>query len=157
VRLSIWKQQQSRGFSLMEVLVALIILSIGLLGTAAMQLAGLRYGYSANLVYVATLQANDMADRIRANPRGLAAGHYNRIVGTGSDPGCINSTCTPAQMAATDAFQWNSNNALVLPSGIGTVSGSGAGSTFTITVAWTEVGPGNSGNIAQGYTLRFQP
>jgi len=141
----------------MEVLVALIILSIGLLGTAGMQLAGLRYGYSANLVYVATLQANDMADRIRANPVALAAGNYNSIAGTGSDPGCISTACTPAQMAATDAYQWNTNNALVLPAGVGTVTGGGAGSTFTITVSWTEVGPGDIGNIAQSYTLSFQP
>lgn len=152
-------QQQSlcRGFSLLEVLVALVVLSLGLLGIAGLQLTSVRYGYSANLLYQAALQANDMADRMRANMVGVNAGAYNNISGVGADPGCISVSCSPAQMAATDAYQWNTLNATQLPSGAGTVTGAGANSVFTITLTWNEPGPGNMGIIARTFSTSFQP
>lgn len=153
-----FKQQSGcRGFSLLEVLVALVVLSLGLLGIAGLQLTSVRYGYSANLLYQAALQANDMADRMRANMVGVAAGAYNNISGAGADPGCISVSCTPAQMAATDAYQWNTLNATQLPGGQGTVTGAGANTVFTITMTWNEPGPGDTGVIARTFTTSFQP
>jgi len=127
------------GVSLIEVLVSIVVLSVGLLGIAGLQLTSLRFLYDANLVYQATIQASDMADRIRANPIGRDNGHYNNISGTGSDPGCIDTNCNPAQLAATDRFEWNTANARLLPNGAGVVSANG--NQFTITLTWREMTP----------------
>ena len=56
------------GFSLIEVLVALVVLSIGMIGIAAMQVEGLRFGQQAVIGTRAVGLAADIADRIRANP-----------------------------------------------------------------------------------------
>ena len=144
---------EQSGFSLIEVLVAIVILSIGLLGIAGLQLTGLRYTHNANLVYQAALQANDIADRIRANSVAMDNGAYNNISGTGLDPGCILTNCSPNQIAATDQFEWNTSNAQLLPSGVGTVVG--LNGNFTITVSWTELVP--AGTIARSYVLVVRP
>lgn len=149
--------QRESGFSLLEVLIALMILSIGLLGIAALQLNGLRTAHDASLRYLAVLSAYDIIDRMRANSVGVAAGAYNSISGVGSNPGCISTNCTPAQMAATDAYQWNTNNAQSLPSGAGTVTGAGTGSVFVITVTWTEIQPGTQAPVQQSFVMRVTP
>lgn len=142
------------GFTLVEVLVALVILSVGLLGLAGLHLNGLRNNESAYLRSQATLQAYDMVDRMRANLAGLEAGGYNAITGPVSDPGCISAGCTPLQIAAYDAFQWNTANAGLLPSGSGTVTGTGAGSVFTVTVAWDD---NKSGSADTQFVVTARP
>jgi type IV pilus assembly protein PilV len=141
------------GVSLIEVLVAMVILSIGLLGIAGLQLTSLRFTHDVNLGYQAGVQANDMADRIRANPIGWHRGDYNNISGMGSDPGCIRTGCTPAQIAATDAFEWNNANARLLPNGRGVVQ-SQSGQT-TITLLWQEMTP--LGPLDRSYSLVISP
>lgn len=147
--------RSSQGFSLIEVLIAIVILSIGLLGIAGLQVTGLRYAHSANLHYIAALQANDIADRMRANFAGVTAGAYNNLSGIGSDPNCITTGCTPGQMAQTDTFQWNTDNSNYLPAGQGTVTGAGANSVFTITISWSEVTA--IGAEAKNFVMNFQP
>lgn len=132
------------GFTLVEVLVALVILCVGLLGLAGLHLSGLRNNESAYLRSQATLQAYDMVDRMRANLAGLEAGGYDVITALVGDPGCISVGCTPLQMAAYDAFEWNTANAGLLPSGSGTVTGAGTGSVFTVTVAWDDTKSGSA-------------
>ncbi len=134
------------GFTLLEVLVAIVILSIGLLGLAGLQAAGLRNNQSAYLRTIATQQAYDMADRIRANAAGagIAAGAYDNISSTGSNPGCITGGCTPAAMAQYDAYEWNTANASLLPAGKGTVTRVAA-NRFTITVMWDDARTGATG------------
>ena len=128
------------GFSLLEVLIAIVILAIGLLGVARLQANSIGFNHGAYLRSQATLQISDMADRMRSNMPGVAAGNYDALAGTPADPGgCLSTGCTPAQMAQYDAFDWNTSNANQLPDGAGTVTGSGAGSLFTITVTWTEM------------------
>lgn len=65
-----------KGFTLVEVLVALLILSIGLLGLAGLQAGGLRSNHSAYLRSQAVMLAHDMADRMRSNPVAAAADCY---------------------------------------------------------------------------------
>lgn len=56
------------GFTLIEVLVAMIVLAVGLLGLASMQIAGVKSSHSAHLRTQATFAAYDLSDRMRAKP-----------------------------------------------------------------------------------------
>ena len=143
------------GLSLIEVLVTLVLLAVGLLGIAGLQLTGVRFTHNANLRYQAMLQALDMADRMRANLAGVNAGNYDSISGTGSDPGCISTGCSTSQMAQTDAYQWNTTNARVLPSGTGTVTSNNG--LYTITVRWNEMEGKATQASQQQFQLTVQP
>lgn len=137
------------GFTLLEIMVAIVVLSLGLLGLAGLQAASLRNNQTAYYRGIATLQAYDMADRIRANLAGVRAGNYKLLTGIPANPGCFTTGCSPADMAITDQFQWNTANAALLPDGEGIVACAdgppAAGCTddtgtwaFEITVRWTE-------------------
>ncbi len=127
---------RNHGFTLLEVMIALVIFSFGLLALAALMAKGLQYNTSALHRSYASSQAYDIADRMRANRLGIDAGNYDSVSGAGTDPGCISSGCTPAQMAQYDGWAWNSVNATVLPSGSGTIARSGT--TYTITLRWDD-------------------
>ena len=127
---------KANGFTLLEVLIALVIFSFGLLALAALMAKGLQYNTSALHRSYASTQAYDIADRMRANRLGITEGNYNLISGAGTDPACITTGCTPAQMAQYDGWAWNSTNAALLPSGSGSVTTDGT--TYTITVTWDD-------------------
>ena len=127
---------KNHGFTLLEVMIALVVFSFGLLALAALMAKGLQYNTSALHRSYASSQAYDMADRMRANRLGIDAGNYDSVSGAGTDPGCITSGCTPAEMAQYDGWAWNSVNAAVLPSGSGTVLNSGG--TYSITLTWDD-------------------
>lgn len=128
------------GFTLMEVLVALVILSIGLLGLAGLQAAGLRYNHSSYLRSQATLLAYDIVDRMRANRQEALNGSYNIALGTSpaAPASCTGSAafCTPAQLKDDDLYQWETALKNTLPSGTGGITMNGT--QFTITVQWTD-------------------
>lgn len=143
------------GFTLLEVLVAIIVISLGLLGLAGLQAATLRNNQIAYYRGMAIQQTYDMADRIRANQAGAAAGSYNNLTATiPSAPDCFSGTCTAAQMAVADHAQWNNNNARMLPGGSGTVV-SAVGGSFDITVTWNE--NTEAGSTAQQFVTRILP
>ncbi len=111
-----------RGFTLLEVLVSLVIFSIGLLGLAALQLVSLRLAGDSLLRTIAAVQANDIVDRMRSNVAATNLGitsPYNNPSGSfTANPNCLgldgsgnatNTECTPAQMAAEDFYEWYGN------------------------------------------------
>jgi type IV pilus assembly protein PilV len=159
--------EKQSGFTLIEVLVAIVVLSLGLLGLAGLQAASLRNNQTAYYRGIATQQAYDMADRLRANLAGVRAGNYNNLAAViPADPGCFTTGCTAANMAVTDQFQWNTMNAALLPNGTGTVvcadGAAGAGCTaatgnwvFNVTVQWTERTETGSG--LQSFVTRVSP
>jgi len=157
--LTIKPQDSLRGFSLVEVLVTIVVLAVGLLGIAALQIKGIRFAHRANLHYFAILQAQDMTNRMRANLTGVNAGAYNNISSIPSDPGCITNSngCTPAQLAVYDAFEWNTNNARLLPSGQGSVTGAGVNSVFAVTISWQEVDAAAGTPQTINYVVNFKP
>ena len=110
-----------RGFSLIEVLVALFVLSIGLLGLAALQATGLRFNTQSYQRTQATLNTYDIIDRIRANPGGITAGSYDNINLSYSPPAadCMTATCSIAQMADYDIGQWKASLTGLLSQGQG--------------------------------------
>ena len=104
--INIYKNQL--GFTLLEVLISVVILAVGLLGIAALQLNMIRSNHSAQLRAIAVAQANSMIDRMRANYPGVKAGAYNNISGIPAEPTC--SACTISEIAQRDAYQWNTTN-----------------------------------------------
>lgn len=112
--------RNNSGFTLLEVLIAVFILSVGLLGLAKLQTVSLQNTYSANLRTVATQMAYEMTDRIRANKAGFDLGSYNRpTLGTIID--CATTTCNITAMAQYDINQFNTALASELVGGHGVV------------------------------------
>lgn len=126
------------GFSLIEALVALIVLSVGMIGMAALYARGLSAGRTALHRTIAVNHVADMADRIRANR--LAGAAYNAAGAPNAcDPGG-GTDCTPAQLAAYDKLVWATILDRELPGGAGTVEFTpGTPPTYTITVSWQDV------------------
>lgn len=137
---------RSSGFTLLEVLVAVVVLSVGLLGLAGLQARGLRDNTTAYHRTMATQQAYDIVDRMRSNMQGVTSGAYDNIPfpapAAGTD--CETVECDSAQLAAFDADQWSQANVNLLPSGQGTVV-VGAANVFTVTTRWNERRNGMTG------------
>ena len=68
-----------RGFTLLEVLIAIVIFSIGLMGIAGLQASGMRYTQDSQLRTIAIAQAETMADRMRADPVGVSNSKDNKF------------------------------------------------------------------------------
>lgn len=119
------KQTRARGFTLVEALVALLALSIGLLGIAGMQLTGMRANMTAAWRTQATYLGYDILDRMRANKNHIL--EYE--IGTGAAP-------VDASLTSLDLQAWKKNLAATLPSGNGTVDVNG--NDVTIVVSWKE-------------------
>lgn len=161
------------GFTLIEVLVTVVVVSIGLLGLAGLQINGLRANVSSEARSKATLLASDIIERMRANPLGVANNDYANIDTAGigcnatPDPFCSNTSsavaasCTPTEMAAFDAWVWACGmpTAGTVRGGITNQLNQGTGSvvcdtapcvadsTYTVTVNWNEANL-NTGDAA---------
>lgn len=109
------------GFTLLEILVAIVVLSIGLLGLASLQAVGLRTNQSAYLRSQATLLAEDMVDRMRANNVAVRANDYNLPVANPSANCRSAAGCSPNEMAQNDYAEWTTALAGVFPNGEGVV------------------------------------
>jgi type IV pilus assembly protein PilV len=149
-----------KGVSLLEVMVAMVIFSVGLLGLAGLQATSLSYNKNALSRTIAIQQAENMADRIRANTVGALNGNYDGITtAIPSEPTTAYGTCysitgcSDAEMTNIDVYEWNTRNSQVLPSGRGTVTGtvlSASERRFTITVMCDEAGTGVTGEGCSG-------
>jgi type IV pilus assembly protein PilV len=126
------------GFSLVEVLIALIIMSVGMLGIAGLYVHSMQAGRTSLFRHHAVTLAGDVADRIRANPLGGAAyeGAGDLICAVGG------GNCTAADMAANDVALWLAQAAATLPDGTVAVEYDDAlvPSTYEVTVTWSEAG-----------------
>lgn len=109
---------QQRGFSLLEVLVAVFVLAVGIVSIAGLQFTAKRSNFEAIQRATATQLAADVIERMRANVSQLMV--YNNdgagMVLSGDPagtitPNCTTATCTPAQLAAYDL--WEFHRALV--------------------------------------------
>lgn len=139
------QQRNESGFSLVEALVSLVVISVGMIGMAALYGQGLGAGRTAMYRTVAVNLAADMADRIRVNR--LAGAAYEGAPATADLCGPAGASCTPAAMAASDLFLWNEQIDEQLPGGAAGASGTvgftpGNPATFEIKVTWQETGVG---------------
>lgn len=113
--------KHTRGFTLVEVLVALLVLGIGLLGVAGLQSATLGLNHGSYLRSQATILSQDIVDRMRANPSATSDGTYDQ--GTASThANCeMAGGCSVQEMAEHDLEEWNTAVADELPNGQGIV------------------------------------
>ncbi len=146
----------SRGFSLIEVLVALLVLSIGLLGLAFLQGQGMKFNTNAYARTQATLLAYDIVDRMRANDQGAGAGNYNVPTSTsatakiGDYDSCKSGncycdkadgsvSCDTAELADYDLGKWYETQDQMLPvdpNNLSTIAQNG--NEHTITMRWRD-------------------
>ncbi len=113
---------KQQGAGLIEVLIALLVLAIGLLGLGALQTQSLRFNNESYFRTQATLLAMDMADRLRAN-RDYARTNSANYTFTVSDTStsainaCESSACSPGELAQYDFKQWKDRVEQALPGG----------------------------------------
>jgi type IV pilus assembly protein PilV len=149
---------RARGFSIVEAMVALVVMSVGMLGIAGLYVSSLKAGRTAILRTQAVNLASDIADRIRANR--IAQNAYDTaVVAPCSVPGGGATLAQTAarNLAATDTCQWRTTIQAILPQGTGViafVAGNPAGmpNTYIVTVNWQEPGE----QQAFSYQLRVQ-
>lgn len=131
-----------KGFTLIEVLITLLVLSIGLIGLAGLQITGLRLNHDSQLRITASLLASDMAERMRANSSiaklGLSSAYHNPTGNSLAHPSCMglggnNAQCSNTQLALHDFYEWyakihgqaetswHSQTSALLPNGHGVV------------------------------------
>lgn len=111
------QRRKTKGFTMIEVMVAIIIIAIGLLGIAGLQLLAIRNTTGAGLRTVATQLAYDITDRMRANEKGVVGGYYTTAAAPSSSPPCYAAGCTPQQLAALDMQIWLTRVQTLLPAG----------------------------------------
>ena len=134
-------KSRQRGVSLVESMVALLVISIGLLGIAALQITSMKQNASALQHSQAVWISYNMADRIRANITQFA--NYAGVdTSTTYSQDCMSSRCTNPQMITADAQEW-ATEVQNLPGGRGTVTGNAA--QLVIAVMWDEEGTGATG------------
>jgi len=149
------KCRTSAGFTLIEVLVALVVITVGMLGVAVLFVEGLQMNRTSLYRTTAVALAADMAERIRSNQNAVYEG-----IGPGANGNCAAVACTPDQLADDDWWRWRQSLEAYLPSGTVariTKSRAGPGNTmdrFDIVLRWPEIG--RSEEDAASYTLSVQ-
>lgn len=102
--------KSSRGFTLIEVLIAFIILSFGLLGAVALQAKAKQASFDSMQRAAAVALGNDIIQRIRANDTPQLAALYKKTITSKTDTAtqstCFNGACSASQVAALDFEQW---------------------------------------------------
>lgn len=162
-----------RGFTLLEVLIALFVFSLGLLGVAGLMVVSVKTNNSAYLRTQASFLAQSMADRMRANTGKTNSYNGDYDASTASSSYCTGN-CTPDQLVDRDRAAWSQQMIDSLPNPtanincvgnvLGTPTTSGA-STYdglcTFTIQWTEASLEETGNPAavppQTFAWAFQP
>jgi len=129
------------GFTLLEVLVAILVLSIGLLGLAGLMASSIRNNHSAQQRTQATWLAYDVIDRMRVNrPAAIASSdNYNIALGAASGS---------AGLAGADITDWKADLANALPAGDGSVAVNSGTRAVTVIIQWND-SRGTGGSNAQ--------
>lgn len=136
---------RQRGFSLIEVLVALLVLSIGLLGLAALQTTSLQFNTGSYHRTQATFLAYDIIDRMRANIDVVAdsdGNAYDQPTSTDvtMSTDCDTAICTSAQLAIYDVRKWYERAVVTLPGAAASPPTIQVitGNQVTVTISWME-------------------
>jgi len=175
---------RTRGFTLMEVLVALVIISIGLIGIAAMQASAIASTHSSQSESLVSIEARSLADAMQANPNYWRGGNFpteafsvsapasGSSLGTVTDAtlesqttNCATTACSISQLAGYDVRTWGAQlNSVVPGATAGIFCQAAKPTTCNITVSWSQKATAavNSGTqstatpTAMSYTLTNQ-
>ncbi|WP_285404760.1 type IV pilus modification protein PilV [Luteibacter sp. ME-Dv--P-043b] len=165
-----------RGVSLIEVLMAVLVFTVGLVGLSSLLIVSFRSNQVGYQRTQAGFIATSMADRMRANPLGVWAGGYNSssypIDGTQACTAA--AACTPAKLALRDQYLWSSQLRAFLPNGTASIACTNGATPDTaqlavrppyagncvMRISWTERGAGDSdhqGVDTRTFVWNFQP
>jgi len=162
-------RNKTSGFSLIEVLVSMVVLSTGLLGLAGLQTKGMNYIHTSNSRFEAMNSIEDIMERIRANrSTNYSTSLSSEPAETTVNCSAQNTSCIPSTLATYDMSRWacslgywNSNSVCTglgvrgrLPLGRGSIALSG--NTYTITVMWDQNRDGDATNDSPVVAV-FQP
>jgi len=174
MRIQAWQ----RGVSLIEVMIAVLVFSVGLLGLSGLLVMAVRSSHAAYLRTQVTFLAGSMIERMRANPIAVWRGDYDgEATADGSAASCNTAACTPTELAARDRSAWAGLLASTVPDATGHIRCDRAPAGFALTpqqigmrppfggscamsVRWTErqVGDKDHGGAAeQTFAWIFQP
>lgn len=148
------RRSSNDGFTLIEVLIALVVMSIGLLGLLALQMRTLHASDDAYLTSVANIQAMDLEERMRAN-RGALATYMTDIGNPSTIPSadCEKNTCVPADLANYDVSQWLTATQHLFP-GTPVVELTKSGTDlYKLVLTWQE--PDHGDNSTSGRTFNY--
>lgn len=151
--------QHHNGFTLLEVLVALVVLAIGLLGAAGIVLNSTRMASSSYLSAAAQQYAYEITDKMRANQAALQAGNYAIASGASASYSidCSQTTCTSANMAQYDLAQWL-DEVQTLPNGMASITTAASGSmtNVTVNIGWGDVRLHSLANASASISISTQ-
>lgn len=114
------------GSSLIEVMVSLFVLAIGLMGILAMQVKSVQFNKSADSYTRAMTLANDIAERIRINPKNVTA-YASTALPEQPPTNCVTNSmsaaaCTAAELVNWDLYNWSESLKQSLPAGAGSIA-----------------------------------
>lgn len=171
---------RQRGVSLIEVLIAVLVFSIGLLGLAGLIVMATQSTHVGYLRTQATFLANSMAERMSANPGAVWSGGYNSTSypASAQSAGCgAGAPCTAAGVATHDQQIWSGQLKAFLPNPKASIACTDAtsvsynpsgnlaqrppyGGNCAMTISWTERGAGDQthrSGATQTFAWNFQP
>jgi type IV pilus assembly protein PilV len=125
-------RRRARGMTLIEVMIALLLLAFGMMGLLGLKLTGLKMTGQSHSRSVAALHAAEIIDRMRANPVRALANEYNIALAAAAP-------AAPAGIAQIDLVEWRRGITQNLPSGSGSVAML-AGGLVRVVVQWSERG-----------------
>ncbi len=148
--------KRCRGTGLIEVMVTVVVMSIGLLGIAALQVQSKRSNFEAVQRTTATMLAHAVIERMRANESALStylsqgAQVGGETISSEPSPDCTaGSSCTPSQLAQHDVWEWeqaidgasetaggSKSGGLVSPTACLTGPSGGGSGTYSVAIAW---------------------
>jgi len=104
--ISLYSRKESKGFTLLEVLVAMVLLSIGLLGVARLQMFGLQNTGNAYFRTQASGLLTELVERVRANPQGALDNHYSVAMPSCNVAvkSCVSTDCSQSELALFDMY-----------------------------------------------------
>jgi type IV pilus assembly protein PilV len=146
----------AKGFTLIEVLIALVIMAIGLLGMASLTMISLQSSQGAYLRSQATLLAYDIAERMRANhDQAITSNAYTlTTTSSTSDPGCKATGCTPNDQAQLDIHEWRTALTESIPGSKAIISRAN-GNEYTIDISWEESSALQQATADSSFELRI--
>lgn len=134
-------QQGQRGFTMLEILITLFLLTMWLLASAGVQSSSLQFNKAAQFRTQAVYLATELAERMQANKTAAVSGGYV-YSGTGATPStdCTVALCSSDDLVAFDLNEWTNRVAATLPNGSATVSAATIANpiTYTIVISWTD-------------------